>query len=107
MVLRRATDPTLLDGPVRPLTRGAVFAALIGAVLAMVGPDQVQPVAFTLSSVVTVGLLGSARRADTAMRPDHQPDRSVRTRLATTGIVALGLAGTVISAWSIAGDLAR
>lgn len=107
MVLRRASDPTLLDGPARPLTRGAVFAALIGVILAMVGPSQSQPVAFTLSSVVTVGLLGAARRADTAGRPDNQPDRSLRTRLATTGIVALALLGTALSAWSIAGDMAR
>lgn len=106
-VLRRASDPTLLDGPVRPLTRGAVLAAAVGAVLALIGPSQAQPVAFTLSSVVTVGLLGAARRADTDIRPDHEPDRSLRTRLATAGIVALGLLGTVSSAWTIAADLAR
>lgn len=107
MVLRRASDPTLLDGPVRPLTRGAVFAALIGVLLALLGPSQAQPLAFTLASVVTIGLLGAARRADTAGRPDHQPDRSSRTRLATSGIVALAVLGTVLSAWSIAGSLAR
>lgn len=106
-ILRRATDPTLLEGPARPLTRGAVFAALIGSLLAMLGPFRAQPVAFTLSSVVAIGLLGAARRSDTAGRPDHLPDRSLRTYLAAVGIVALALLGTVLSAWQLAESWAR
>ncbi len=106
-ILRRASDPTLLEGPARALTRGSVFAALAGTLLALVGPAAAQPLAFTLSSVVTIGLLGAARRADTAGRPDHLPDRSLRTRLAGTGIVLLALLGTVLSAWTMAGEWAR
>ena len=106
-MLRRASDPTLLVGYARPLTRGAVAAVLVGVAMALSGSAPLRPVAFSLSSVVTIGLLGAARRADTAARPDHQPDRSTRTRLATLAIVVLATIGTGVSAWSLAADLAR
>lgn len=105
--LRRQTDPTLLVGHARVLTQGAVVAVLVGVAMAISGIDTLAPVAFTLSSVVTIGLLSAARRADTAARPDHLPDRSRRTKLAAAAIIVLAAIGTGLSAWNIAADLAR
>ena len=105
--LRRATDPTLLLGDARPLTVAAAIAAMAGAVLAATSSTTLAPVAFTLSSVVTVGLLAGARRTDILARPDFAPDRSARTRRVLAAIVVLAVVGTVWSAWTITAELAR
>jgi hypothetical protein len=102
--LRRANDPTLLLGDASPLTTASVVAALVGVGLALPMSSLLAPLAFTLASVVAMGLLVAARRADIAMRPDYQPDRSPRSRRALVGIVALALFGTWLSAWTLASD---
>jgi MFS family permease len=105
--LRRATDPTLLLGDARPLTVGAALAAMAGGVLAAIGPSALAPLAFVLTSVVTVGFLAGARRTDILARPDFIPDRSARSRRVIAAIVILAVVGTVWSAWSITADWAQ
>ncbi|MDZ7679132.1 MAG: hypothetical protein U5K29_11330 [Acidimicrobiales bacterium] len=105
--LRRTSDPTLLLGHAGPLTTGSVAAVVVGVALALTMSRTLAPYAFTLSSVVAVGLLGAARRADVALRPDNQPDRSARSRRAAAAVVVLALIGTGLSAWTIALDVAR
>lgn len=97
----------MLVGQARVLTAGSVVAAAVGLILALVGSDDLAPLAFTSSSVVAIGLLGSARRADTAVRLDARPDRSPRTLRVLAAVLVLALAGTIIAAWTVAGDLAR
>ena len=105
--LRRASDPTMLLGYAGPLTAGSAFAVVIGVILALTGSESLAPVAFTLSSVVAIGLLGGARRADTAARPDFQPDRTARSRRVLVAIIVLAVIGSGLSAWTIAAELAR
>lgn len=100
--LRRANDPTLLVGDASPLTAASVVAVVVGVGLALTMSSLLAPVAFTLSSVVAMGLLVAARRADIATRPDYQPDRSPRSRRALVAIVLLALLGTSVSAWTLA-----
>lgn len=97
----------MLVGQVRALTTGSVVAAASGFVLAVLGSERLAPVAFALSSVVAVGLLGAARRADTSLRPDVRPDRSRRTLRVMLAVLVLALCGTALAAWTIAADLAR
>lgn len=97
----------MLLGYAGPLTAGSAAAVVVGVALALTRSDALAPVAFTLSSVVAIGLLGGARRADTAARPDHQPDRSARSRRVLVAIVALAVIGSGLSAWTIAAELAR
>lgn len=97
----------MLVGQVRVLTAGSVVAAGLGVVLAALRSETWAPLAFTSSSVVAVGLLVAARRADTASRPDVKPDRTARTVRVLVAVLVLAALGTVVSAWTIAGDLAR
>ncbi len=83
------------------------MAAVAGVLLALLGPSATVPLAFTLSSVVAVGLYGAARRTDTAARPDFRPDRSARSRRVGVAILALAVVGTAVSSWSLALDFAR
>lgn len=105
--MRRASDPTLLLGYAGPLTAASAAAAVVGGLLAVAGPTATMPLAFTLSSVVAIGLFGAARRVDTAARPDFRPDRSARSRRVAAAILTLAVVGTAVSSWSLALDFAR
>jgi hypothetical protein len=104
---RRSTDATMLDGHARPLSLGSVAAVVIGVVLAFTGSSTLAPYAFVLSSVVAIGLLGAAQRADTAARPNYTPDRSSRTRRVSAAVIVLAVVGTATAAWTLTADLAR
>jgi hypothetical protein len=97
----------MLLGYARPLTLASIVAVVAGAALAISGSTTLAPVALVLSSVVAIGLLGSARRADIASRSDFTPDRSPRTRRIVAAIVVLAVVGAVWSAWTMTAEWAR
>lgn len=80
---------------------------VVGSLMALTMRSSLAPFAFTLSSVVAVGLLGGARRVDTSTRPDYRSDRSPRTQRVLAAVMVLAVIGTAASAWTIAAELAR